>query len=109
MAKGSPSAIPRVFLDSGVLLEGLLAPWSASRAVLILSRRKVFKIILAEYVRGEVEENLLELLESDASLGNEIINAYSTLLRLLEPESISLPTMQEIAEPARWVGRVAGT
>ena len=60
MESGSASAISRVFLDSGVLLEGLLAPWSASRAVLILSRRKVFKIILAEYVRGEVEDNLLE-------------------------------------------------
>lgn len=96
MARGNPSAIPRVFLDSGVLLEGLLAPSSASRAVLILSRRKVFKIILAQYVQGEVEENLLELLGPNPSLGNEIINAYSTLLRLLEPESISLPTKQEI-------------
>lgn len=64
--------------------------------MLILSRRKVFKIILAQYVQGEVEENLLELLGPNPSLGNEIINAYSTLLRLLEPESISLPTKQEI-------------
>lgn len=95
MAKGNPS-LPRVFLDSGVLLEGLLAPWSASRALLILSRRRVFKIILAEYVRGEVEENLLELLASDPRLANETIDAYSTLLRLLEPEFIPLPSKQEI-------------
>jgi hypothetical protein len=77
-------------------LEGLLAPWSASRALLILSRRRVFKIILAEYVRGEVEENLLELLASDPRLANETIDAYSTLLRLLEPEFIPLPSKQEI-------------
>jgi len=96
MAKDKPSTIPRIFLDSGVLFEGLLAPWSASRAVLILSRRKVFRIILAEYVQGEVEDNLLELLGPDPRLGNETINAYSTLLRLLDPEFIPLPTTQEI-------------
>lgn len=96
MARGNPSAVPRVFLDSGVLLEGLLAPWSASRAVLILSRRRVFKIVLAKYVQGEVEDNLLELLASDSRLANETVNAYSTLLRLLSPEFISLPNKQEV-------------
>jgi len=83
-------------LDSGVLLEGLLAPWSASRAVLVLSRRRVFKIILAEYVRGEVEDNLLQLLVPNPRLANDAINAYSTLLRLIDPEFIPLPTKQEV-------------
>jgi predicted nucleic acid-binding protein len=96
MESGSPSTVPRVFLDSGVVLEGLLAPWSASRALLILSRRKVFKIVLAEYVRGEVEDNLLELFALDPRLADETIDAYSTLLRLLKPEIVSLPTKQEI-------------
>jgi hypothetical protein len=64
--------------------------------LLILSRRKVFKIILAEYVQGEVEDNLLELLAPNPRLANETINAYSTLLRLLKPEFIPLPTKQEI-------------
>ena len=96
MARGNPFAVPRVFLDSGVLLEGLLAPWSASRAVMILSRRRVFKIVLAKYVQGEVEDNLLELLTSDSRLANDTINAYSTLLRLLSPEFIPLPSKQEV-------------
>lgn len=96
MASGNPAAPPRVFLDSGVLLEGLLAPWSASRAVLVLSRRRVFKIILAEYVRGEVEENRLQLLSSNPRLASDTINAYGTLLRLIEPEYISLPTQLEV-------------
>jgi hypothetical protein len=96
MASSNPADFPRVFLDSGVFLEGLLAPWSASRAVLVLSRRRVFKIILAKYVQGEVEANLLELLASDARLGNEIINVYGTLLRLLDPEYVSLPSKQEV-------------
>ena len=96
MARGNPATVPRVFLDSGVLLEGLLAPWSASRAVLILSRRRVFKIILAKYVQGEVEDNLLELLASDSRLANDTINAYSTLIRLLSPEFSPLPNKQEV-------------
>lgn len=96
MASGSPLAPPRVFLDSGVLLEGLLAPWSASRAVLVLSRRRVFKIILAKYVQGEVEENLLELLAADPRIGDDIINVYGTLLRLLDPEFVALPSKQEV-------------
>lgn len=83
-------------MDSGVLLEGLLAPWSASRAVLVLSRRRVFKIILAEYVRGEVEDNLLQLLVPNPRLANDTINAYSTLLRLIDPEFIPLPSKQEV-------------
>jgi hypothetical protein len=49
-----------------------------------------------EYVQGEVEDNLIELLASDARLANETINAYSTLLRLLSPELIPLPNKQEV-------------
>jgi len=64
--------------------------------VLVLSRRRVFKIILAKYVQGEVEENLLELLATDARLGNEIINVYDTLLRLLDPEYVALPSKPEV-------------
>jgi hypothetical protein len=78
------------------MLEGLLALWSASRAVLILSRRKVFKIVLAKYVQGEVEDNLLELLALDSRLANDTINAYSTLLCLLSPEFLPLPNKQEV-------------
>jgi hypothetical protein len=96
MGRGNPPAVPRLFLDSGIFLEGLLSPWSASRGILILSRRRVFKIILAEYVRGEVEDNLLELLARDPRLANEAIDAYNKLLQLLKPESVPLPTREEV-------------
>ena len=64
--------------------------------MLVLSRRRVFKIILAKYVQGEVEENLLELLASDPRIGDDIINVYGTLLRLLDPEFVALPSKQEV-------------
>jgi len=90
------SAIPRLFLDSGVVLEGLYSPWSVSRAILIHARRGASIIILAEYVRGEVEDNLLELLATSPRLATDTIDAYDTLLRLLKPESVPLPTPEEI-------------
>jgi hypothetical protein len=90
------SSVPRLFLDSGVVLEGLYAPWSVSRAILIHARRGTFTIILAEYVRGEVEDNLLELLATNPRLATDTINAYDTLLQLLKPESVSPPTPEEI-------------
>ena len=45
-----------------MFLEGILSPWSTSRGILILARCSVFKVLLPEYVRREVEHNLLELL-----------------------------------------------
>jgi len=96
MERSNPPSVPRLFLDSGVFLEGVLAPWSVSRAILIHARRRAFTLILAEYVQREVEKNLLDLLAHNPELGNEAIDTYSTLLRLLKPERIPLPTKEEV-------------
>jgi hypothetical protein len=90
------SAAPRLFLDSGVVLEGLYAPWSVSRAILIHGRRGLVTIILAEYVRDEVENNLLALLATNPQVATDTIDAYDTLLRLLKPEIVPMPTPEEI-------------
>lgn len=87
---------PRLFLDSGVVLEGLYAPWSVSRAILIHGRRGLVTIILAEYVRNEVENNLLALLATNPQLATDTIDAYDTLLQLLKPEIVPMPTPEEI-------------
>ena len=65
------SAPPRLFLDSGVLIEGLLSPWSVSRSLLILARCGAYRVILAEDVRAEVEENLTDLLAEDPHAAGE--------------------------------------
>jgi hypothetical protein len=39
----------RIFVDSNVLIEGLFAPWSAARAILILARVGVFRLVLSPY------------------------------------------------------------
>jgi predicted nucleic acid-binding protein len=54
------SASPiRVFVDSNVLIEGLFAPWSSARAILILARASAFRLVLSPYVEVEVERALL--------------------------------------------------
>jgi len=43
-----------------VLIEGLVAPWSASRGVLILGRAALFRFAVAEFVIEETERVLAE-------------------------------------------------
>ena len=49
----------RLFLDSNVLTGGIVSPWGLDKATLSLCAAKVCKLVLAEVVRDEVEENLL--------------------------------------------------
>jgi hypothetical protein len=49
----------RLFLDSNVLRGGIVSPWGLDKATLSLGAAKVCKLVLAEMVRDEVEENLL--------------------------------------------------
>jgi hypothetical protein len=96
MAGGDRAGRPRFFLDSGVLLEGLISPWSASRELLLLGRRGKFRLVLAEYVRMEVERNLQRLFSRDPGVAAEAISDYSKLVQLLRPERVPLPTAAEI-------------
>ncbi len=96
MARGNLPSVLRLFLDSGVFLEGVLAPWSVSRALLIHARRGAFTTILATYVQIEVERNLLAILAHNPELATEAIDTYDTLLQLLKPERVPLPSREEI-------------
>ena len=49
----------RLFLDSNVLTGALVARWGLDKATLSLCAAKVCKLVLADVVRDEVEENLL--------------------------------------------------
>lgn len=49
----------RLFLDSNVLTGGILSDWGLDSAELPLSQERICRMVLAEYVREEVENNLL--------------------------------------------------
>lgn len=49
----------RLFLDSNVLTGGIVSSWGLDKAALSLCAADICKLVLADIVRDEVEENLL--------------------------------------------------
>lgn len=82
----------RLFLDSNVVTGGIISPWGLDKAVLSLCAARVCKLVLADAVREEVEENLLIHAEGLSSLDAEdLIAQYHRLVNLTNPESVPFP------------------
>ncbi len=84
----------RLFLDSNVLTGGIVSPWGLDKAVLSLCAAKVCRLVLAEAVRDEVQENML-LYAGRLSLpeAEQLLDDYQRLIRLTSPELVPYPTM----------------
>ena len=79
----------RLFLDSNVFTGGIVSPWGLDKATLSLCAAKVCKLVLAEVVRDEVEENLLVHAERLPSRDAEtLIEDYHRLVKLTDPELV---------------------
>jgi hypothetical protein len=73
----------RLFLDSNVLTGGILSEWGLDKAVLSICAARVCRMVLAEYVGEEVEENLLSrAAELSPVAADQVIDDYSKLLDL---------------------------
>jgi predicted nucleic acid-binding protein len=82
----------RLFLDSNVLTGGIIATWGLDKATLSLCAAKVCKLVLAEVVRDEVEENLLLHAERLSSLdADQLIADYRRLITLTKPDLVPYP------------------
>lgn len=82
----------RLFLDSNVLTGGIVSPWGLAKATLSLCAAKVCKLVLAEVVRDEVEENLLLHAERLPALDADgLIEDYRRLIKLTNPEMVPYP------------------
>jgi predicted nucleic acid-binding protein len=82
----------RLFLDSNVLTGGIVFPWGLDKATLSLCAAKVCRLVLAEVVRDEVENNLLLHAEHLPSLdADQLIEDYRRLIRLTSPELVPYP------------------
>lgn len=82
----------RLFLDSNVLTGGIISPWGLDKAALSLCAARLCRLVLAEVVRDEVEENLLIHAERLPSLeADEFIEYYRRLIKLTDPEMVSYP------------------
>lgn len=84
--------MPRVFVDSNVLIAGAGSQQEASRAVLMMAEIGLFKLLVSRWVLEECERNLRKKLP-------QALPIFAELLVSIEPEILPDPTPQEIA---RW-------
>ena len=97
----------RLFLDSNVLMGGIVSPWGLDKATLSLCAAKVCKLVLAEVVRDEVEENLLLHAERLPTLdADQLIEEYRHLIKLTNPELVPYPS-QDLVGASRHLIRHA--
>jgi predicted nucleic acid-binding protein len=83
----------RLFLDSNVLLAGIVSPWGLDKATLSLCAARLCKLVLAEVVRDEVEENLLHHAQRlPTRESDELIDHYHRLMALTHPELVPYPS-----------------
>ena len=82
----------RLFLDSNVLMAGIVSRWGLDKAVLSLCVARLCKLVLAEVVRDEVEENLLLHTERlPPAQAGTLIDQYQRLIKLAHPELVPYP------------------
>ena len=75
-----------------MLTGGIVSPWGVDKAILSLCAAKVCKLVLAEVVRDEVEENLLVHAERLPSRdADQLLKAYHRLIKLTDPELVPYP------------------
>jgi predicted nucleic acid-binding protein len=95
----------RLFLDSNVLTGGIVSPWGLDKAVLSLCAAGVCRLVLAEAVREEVEENLLLHAAALSSVeADALIEGYRRLVLLTGPESIAFPSADAVRASRRLIG-----
>jgi len=93
----TPSRSLRLFLDSNVLTGGIVARWGLDRAVLSLCAARICRLVLAEAVREEVEENLLlHVSELEAEAAQQLLNDYTALIKLARPEIVPYPSKADV-------------
>jgi predicted nucleic acid-binding protein len=82
----------RLFLDSNVITGGIVSPWGLDKAALFLCAARLCRLVLAEVVRDEVEENLLLHAGRLPSLeADKLIDHYRRLIKLTNPEVVPYP------------------
>ena len=87
----------RLFLDSNVLTAGIVSAWGLDKATLSLCAAGVCRLVLAEAVRDEVEENLLLHAARLPSLdADELIEDYRRLIKLTRPQLLPYPPAETV-------------
>lgn len=87
----------RLFLDSNVLTAGIVPAWGLDKAILSLCAARIYRLVLAEAVRDEVEENLLVRLAGlESAEGNRVLDNYARFIALMKPEVVPYPGQEQV-------------
>jgi hypothetical protein len=82
----------RLLPDSNVLLGGIVAEWGLDKALLSPCAAKIARLVLAEVVRDEIEENLLiHAQRLPVPEADKLIENYRRLIDLTSPEIVPYP------------------
>ena len=88
----------RLFLDAGVVLEGCIVPWGASKAVLVLATlREHYTIVLAEAVEREIRQALVRLAGTANSEIDLVLRSYLGWLGRIRVERVLQPEPSVVA------------
>jgi len=93
----------RLFLDTGVIIEGVTQPWGAAKAVLILAvERDRYTVVLAETVRAELDRFLALQVERLTADGHErLFQQFQGWFRRVHLERWPQPSAAACAEAAQ--------
>lgn len=91
MGNSSPpeSKVPRLFLDSSVIIAGLASHTGASHAILVLAELGLIRLIGCPYIFTEVERNLAKKVP-------EFLPAYRRLMVNLNWQMVEDPVAEEV-------------
>lgn len=87
----------RLFLDSNVLVGGMISPWGMDKAVLALCAAGICRLVLAEAVRDEVEEAILSRASGfSPAEAKRLVEDWRSLIALTEPEVVPYPSVERV-------------
>lgn len=98
----------RLFLDSNILVGGMVSSWGLDKAVLALCAAGICRLVLADAVREEVEEAIL-LRTSGFSPADakQVIEDYRRLMALAEPEVVPYPDVERVRSSRHLIRHLA--
>ena len=83
----------------------MVSPWGLDKAVLSLCAARICRMVLAEAVREEVEENLLLHAQQLSSVeADELIENYRRLVQFTRPELIPYPDADSVNANRHLIG-----
>ncbi len=87
---------------------GIVSSWGLDKAVLALCAAKVCRLVLAEVVRDEVEENLLLHAEHLRSIdADQLLEDHRRLIKLTNPELVPYPDKDQVRASRHLIRHVA--